>query len=380
MSPEIPPIKPKVTPIYQTSVFTFDDLTELEAYFEQPSQRYMYARYSNPNANELAEEVNKLEQGSGAVVTSSGMSAIFTAILIFCKAGDHVLCAEEIYGGSAVLLNQELNRIGITVTYVPTAAIYDLAAYVQPNTKVLLAETMSNPLLRVFDVARLATACRQVQINLIIDNTFASPVITQPLKLGADVVIHSVTKYLAGHSDVTAGVVVARGAESLKRAQQIMMYYGLNLSPFESWLAVRGLKTLRLRIKQHSSNALAIAEFLAAHPKVNRVYYPGLVTHPDYELAKQQGAGLFGGMLSFAITDEEEVVNTFMRSLPSIPFAPSLAGVSTSISHPVRTSHRALSPEKRDELGITMGVIRLSVGVEEPQELLSELSIALDAI
>ena len=380
MSPEIPPIKPKVTPIYQTSVFTFDDLTELEAYFEQPSQRYMYARYSNPNANELAEEVNKLEQGSGAVVTSSGMSAIFTAILIFCKAGDHVLCAEEIYGGSAVLLNQELNRIGITVTYVPTAAIYDLAAYVQPNTKVLLAETMSNPLLRVFDVARLATACRQVQINLIIDNTFASPVITQPLKLGADVVIHSVTKYLAGHSDVTAGVVVARGAESLKRAQQIMMYYGLNLSPFESWLAVRGLKTLRLRIKQHSSNALAIAEFLAAHPKVNRVYYPGLVTHPDYELAKQQGNGLFGGMLSFAIADEEEVVNTLMRSLPSIPFAPSLAGVSTSISHPVRTSHRALSPEKRAELGITMGVIRLSVGVEEPEELLSELSIALDAI
>ncbi|MGV3585818.1 MAG: PLP-dependent transferase, partial [Adhaeribacter sp.] len=162
--------------------------------------------------------------------------------------------------------------------------------------------------------------------------------------------------------------------------RQIMMHYGLNLSPFDSWLAVRGLKTLRLRIKQHSSNALAIAQYLATHPKVNRVYYPGLVTHPDHELAKRQGQGLFGGMLSFAIADEEAVVNKFMQSLPTIPFAPSLAGVSTSISHPVRTSHRSLNPAKRDDLGITMGVIRLSVGVEEPEEILAELEEALKAI
>jgi cystathionine beta-lyase/cystathionine gamma-synthase len=374
------PVKPKVTPIYQTSVFTFDDLTELEAYFEQPSQRYMYARYSNPNANELAEEVNKLEQGDGAVVTSSGMSAIFTAILLFCQAGDHILCAEEIYGGSAVLLNQELSRMGIEVTYVPIAHIYDLTSFIKPNTRLLLAETMSNPLLRVLDVAQLSTACRQGNIKLVVDNTFASPVITRPLALGADVVIHSVTKYLAGHSDVTAGVVITKGAEQVKRIQQIMMYYGLNLSPFESWLAVRGLKTLRIRIKQHSSNALAIAQYLAAHPKVNRVYYPGLPGHPDHELANSQGQGLYGGMLSFALPDEEEVVNKFMQSLPTIPFAPSLAGVTTSISHPVRTSHRSLNPEKRDALGITMGVIRLSVGVEEPEELLAELEAALKAI
>jgi len=380
MSKKSPPVKPKVTPIYQTSVFTFDDLTELEAYFEQPSQRYMYARYSNPNANELAEEVNKLEGGDGAVITSSGMSAIFTAILLFCQAGDNILCAEEIYGGSAVLLNQELNRMGISVSYVPVEDLYDLAPFVQPNTRLLLAETMSNPLLRVLDISRLAASCREQNIKLVIDNTFASPVITRPLTLGADVVIHSVTKYLAGHSDVTAGVVVARGEEQVIRAGHIMMHYGLNLSPFESWLAVRGLKTLRLRIKQHSSNALAIAQYLTAHPKVNRVYYPGLPIHPDHELAKKQGQGLFGGMLSFAIADEEEVVNTFMRSLPTIPFAPSLAGVSTSISHPVRTSHRSLNPEKRDTLGITMGVIRLSVGVEEPEELLAELEVALEAI
>ncbi|GEO06838.1 cystathionine beta-lyase [Adhaeribacter aerolatus] len=380
MAQHNPPIKPKVTPIYQTSVFTFDDLTELEAYFEQPSQRYMYARYSNPNANELAEEVNKLEQGDGAVVTSSGMSAIFAAILLFCQAGDHVLCAEEIYGGSSVLLNQELNRMGITVTYVPVESLYNLSSFTKPNTKLLLAETMSNPLLRVLDIAQVAAACHQENIKLVIDNTFASPIITQPLALGADAVIHSVTKYLAGHSDVTAGIVVTKGEEQVKRIRQIMMHYGLNLSPFESWLAVRGLKTLRLRIKQHSSNALTIAQYLSAHPKVNRVYYPGLAAHPDYELAKIQGQDLFGGMLSFAIADDEAVVNKFMQSLPSIPFAPSLAGVSTSISHPVRTSHRSLNSVKRDALGITMGVIRLSVGVEEPEEILAELKEALKVI
>ncbi len=378
-SPEYP-IKPKVTPIYQTSVFTFDDLTELEAYFEQPAERYMYSRYSNPNSNELAEEVNKLEKGDGAVVTSSGMSAIFTAIMLYCQAGDHVLCAEEIYGGSAVLLTSELARVGITVTFVPSGDIYDLTNYIKPTTRLLLAETMSNPLLRVFDIQKLAQACRAQNIKLVIDNTFASPVITRPLELGADVVIHSVTKYLAGHSDVTAGVVVVKGEAAAKRIKQIMMYYGLNLSPFDSWLAVRGLKTLRLRIKQHSSNGLALAEYLSKHPKVSRVYYPGLPDHPQHALAQQQGNGLFGGMLSFAIADEEEKVNLFMRSLKTIPFAPSLAGVTTSISHPLRTSHRALNPEKRDELGITIGVIRLSVGVEEPEELIQELDEALAKI
>lgn len=373
------PIKPKITPIYQTSVFTFADLNELEAYYEHPGQQYMYSRFGNPNSDELAEEVNKLEGGEGAVVTSSGMSAILTAVLTFCQAGDHVLCAEEIYGGSATLLAQELQRLGITVTFVPTEHTYELASYVQPATKALLAETISNPLLTVLDVARLAGICREYGVKLIIDNTFASPVITQPLALGADMVMHSVTKYLAGHSDVTAGVVVAKG-EAVKRMKQIVMYYGLNLSPFDSWLAARGLKTLRLRIKQHSANALIVAQYLNGHPKVKRVYYPGLENHPQHQLAQQQGKGLFGGMLSFQISDELEKVNSFMRALPSIPFAPSLAGVTTSVSHPLKTSHRSFSPEQQQKLGITLGLIRLSVGIEEAEELVQELATALAAI
>ncbi|MEJ8756022.1 aminotransferase class I/II-fold pyridoxal phosphate-dependent enzyme [Pontibacter sp. H259] len=376
----MPHIKPKATPIFQTSVFTFDDLNELELYFEQPGQRYMYSRYANPNSDELANEVNELEGGIGAVVTSSGMSAILTAILAICKAGDHVLCAEEIYGGSAALLNQELSRIGIEVTYVPSEATYTFDALVQPNTQLFLAETMSNPLLLVFDIRKLAEQTKQHGIKLVIDNTFATPVLTNPLSLGADIVIHSVTKYLSGHSDVTAGVVVCQADEDLQRVQKVMLTYGLNLSPFESWLAARGLKTLRLRMKQHCLNALAIAEYLENHQKVEQVWYPGLTNHAQHRLAFEQGNGYFGGMLSFRIKDDAEAVNRFMQGLEQIPFAPSLAGVSTSISYPLGTSHRSLSKEQQQKIGITVGVIRLSVGIEETEELLTDLERGLSKV
>ncbi|NDK57029.1 trans-sulfuration enzyme family protein [Pontibacter fetidus] len=376
----MPHIKPKATPIFQTSVFTFDDLNELELYFEQPGQRYMYSRYANPNSDELANEVNQLEGGVGAIVTSSGMSAILAAILAVCKAGDHVLCAEEIYGGSSSLLTQELSRIGISVTYVPSAETYSFDALVQPTTKLFLAETMSNPLLLVFDIKRLAEETKKHNIKLVIDNTFATPILTKPLSLGADIVIHSVTKYLSGHSDVTAGVVICKSEEDLQRVQKVMLTYGLNLSPFESWLAARGLKTLRLRMKQHCSNAQTIAEFLQQHPKVEQVWYPGLEAHAQHALAEDQGCGMFGGMLSFRIKDNAEAVNRFMQGLEEIPFAPSLAGVSTSISYPLGTSHRALTAEQQQKIGITIGVIRLSVGIEEPEELLTDLERGLSKI
>jgi cystathionine beta-lyase/cystathionine gamma-synthase len=372
-------INPKTTPIYQTSVFSFEDLDELEAYFEQPKQSYMYSRYGNPNSDELAELVNQLEGGAGAVVTSSGMSAILTAILALCQSGDHVLCSEEIYGGASVLLSQELTRMGIDVSYVPMNSLYELNSYKLANTKLLITETISNPLLRVQDIKRLAEECHRLDLKLIVDNTFATPFITRPLELGADIVIHSVTKYLSGHSDVTAGVVIAK-AEDVQRIEQIVRNYGLNLSPFESWLAARGLKTLRLRMKQHCDNALALASYLEAHPKVNKVYYPGLKGHLDYSLAKVQGVQQFGGMLSFQVKDDAEAVNRFMRGLEHITFSPSLAGVQTSISHPLKTSHRSLSEEQQKKLGISIGLIRLSVGIEEVEELIQDLDQALQKI
>lgn len=373
-------IHPKITPIYQTSVFKFEDLNELELYFGEPGSRYLYSRNGNPNSDELAEAVNKLEGGGGAVATGSGMAAIFAAVLTYCTAGDHVLCAADIYGGSAALLNQELERLGISVTYVPFDNLTtNLAKYAQPRTRLLLCETISNPLLRVVDLRAAAEAAHALDLKLVVDNTFASPVLTNPLTFGADLVMHSVTKYLAGHSDVTAGAVVARTEEDAARLKQIGTLFGLTLSPMESWLAVRGLKTLRLRMNAHCYNAQAVAELLAEHPAVAEVFYPGLLTHAQHELASEQGAGRFGGMVSFRLADDSvEAVNKFIRASQRFPFAPSLAGVDSSLSYPVGTSHRALTEEQRQELGITAGLVRLSVGIEPVAELLTDLQQALD--
>jgi cystathionine beta-lyase/cystathionine gamma-synthase len=373
-----PNIQPKITPIYQTSVFKFEDLDAVQQYFDEPGSRYLYSRNGNPNSDELAEAVNRWEGGAGAVATGSGMAAIFAAILTYCQAGDHVLCAADIYGGSAALLNLELSRLGIAVSYVPFESLYDLAAYVQPTSKLLLCETMSNPLLRVVDLHAAAEECHRHGLKLVVDNTFSTPVLTRPLAYGADLVLHSVTKYLAGHSDVTAGTVVARTPEDAARLRQIGVVFGLTLSPMESWLAVRGMKTMRLRVAAHSDNALVIAEFLEQHPAVQAVYYPGLPTHPQHALAVAQGAGRFGGMLSMRLVDDATVVNRFMQRSERFPFAPSLAGVDSSCSSPLYTSHRALTDAQRAELGITVGLVRLSVGIEPIEDLLADLAQALD--
>ncbi|UYZ61459.1 trans-sulfuration enzyme family protein [Hymenobacter weizhouensis] len=373
-------IHPKITPIYQSSVFKFEDLNELELYFGEAGSRYMYSRYANPNSDELAEAISRLEKGAGAVATGSGMAAIFAAILCYCQAGDQVLCAQDIYGGSSSLLNQELGRLGISVGYVPFDDLSrDLTPYLQPRTRLLLCETISNPLLRVVGLRGAAEACRAHGLKLVVDNTFATPVLTRPFDHGADLVVHSVTKYLAGHSDVTAGVAVARAPEDAARLRQVGSLFGLTLSPMESWLAVRGLKTLRLRVQAHCHNAQAIAEFLSRHPAVQQVHYPGLPNHPQHLLAADQGGTLFGGMLSCRLADEAEVVNRFMRRTRRFPFAPSLAGVDSSLSYPLGTSHRALTPEQQAEVGITSGLVRLSVGIEPVEELLADLQQALDS-
>ena len=372
-----PNIQPKITPIYQTSVFKFEDLDAVQQYFDEPGSRYLYSRNGNPNSDELAAAVNRWEGGAGALATGSGMAAIFAALLTYCQAGDHVLCAADIYGGSAALLNLELARLGITVSYVPFEELYDLKPHVQSCTKLLLCETMSNPLLRVVDLRALAAACQQHGLKLVVDNTFATPVLTKPLAYGADLVLHSVTKYLAGHSDVTAGAVVASTPEDAARLRQIGTVFGLTLSPMESWLSVRGMKTLRLRVAAHSHNAQHVAEFLEVHPAVEAVYYPGLLAHPQHALAAGQGHGLFSGMLSFRLPDEAAVVNRFMQRSQRFPFAPSLAGVDSSCSHPLYTSHRALTDAQRTELGITVGLVRLSVGIEPVEELLADLAHAL---
>ena len=374
-------IHPKVTPIYQTSVFKFEDLDDAEAYFDEPGSRYLYSRNGNPNAEELADKINALEGGAGALVTGSGMAAILAAVLTYCAAGDHVLCAEDIYGGSAALLSQELSRLGIGVSYVPFADLAyaeGLRPHRRARTRMMLCETMSNPLLRVADLRAVAAACAALEIKLVVDNTFATPVLTRPLALGADLSLHSVTKYLAGHSDVTAGAVVAADPADAARLRQLGVVLGLTLSPMEAWLAARGLKTLRLRMAQHGENAQRVAGFLVRQPAVREVYYPGLPTHPEHALAVGQGAGRgFGGVVTMRLADDRASVNEFMRRTRRFPFAPSLAGVDSSCSHPLTTSHRALTVAQRAKLGISLGLVRLSVGIEDADELLADLGQAL---
>ncbi|MGI4832919.1 MAG: trans-sulfuration enzyme family protein [Janthinobacterium lividum] len=379
---DLTPIHPKVTPIYQTSVFKFSSLAELETYYTTPDHggMYGYSRSEHPNSDELVAEVAKLEGATGGgVATGAGLAGLLAAVLATCQAGDHVLCPAELYGGSVVLLSQELARLGIDTTYVPLAELYDVAKHRRPTTRLVLAEVLSNPLLVVLDGPRLAQACRQQGILLLIDSSFTSPILTRPLDWGADMVWHSATKYLAGHSDVTAGVVVARDPALGRRLRQVATNLGLMLAPLDSWLAVRGLRTLRLRMRQHSENALAVAQFLAASPAVAQVFYPGLPSHPGHALAAAQLLnGLYGGMLSVRLAnDSAAAVDAFIQKTKLFPLAPSLAGVQSSCSYPAATSHRGLTPAQRQGLGITPGVLRLSVGIEEPAELLADLQQAL---
>ncbi|NML66478.1 aminotransferase class I/II-fold pyridoxal phosphate-dependent enzyme [Hymenobacter sp. RP-2-7] len=379
---DLTPIHPKVTPIYQTSVFKFASLAELETYYTTPDHggMYGYSRSEHPNSDELVAEVAKLEGATGGgVATGAGLAGLLAAVLATCQAGDHVLCPAELYGGSVVLLSQELARLGIETSYVPLAELYDVARHRRPNTKLVLAEVLSNPLLVVLDGPRLAQACQREGILLLIDSSFTSPMLTRPLDWGADLVWHSATKYLAGHSDVTAGVVVARDPALGKRLRQVATNLGLMLAPLDSWLAVRGLRTLRLRMRQHSENALAVAQFLVASPAVAQVFYPGLPSHPGHELAAAQLLnGLYGGMLSVRLADDTAAaVDTFIQKTRLFPLAPSLAGVQSSCSYPAATSHRGLTLAQRQALGITPGVLRLSVGIEEPAELLADLQQAL---
>jgi cystathionine beta-lyase/cystathionine gamma-synthase len=367
-------IHPKITPIYQTSVFKFSSLAELETYYTAPDHggMYGYSRSEHPNSDELVTEVARLEGASGGgVATGAGLA--------HGQHGGHVLCPAELYGGSVVLLSNELSRLGITTSYVPLAQLYDVASHRLPNTKLVLAEVLSNPLLTVLDGPRLAQACQAEGILLLIDSSFTSPMLTQPLSWGADMVWHSATKYLAGHSDVTAGVVVARDPAIAKNLRRLATNLGLMLAPLDSWLAVRGLKTLRLRMRQHSENAMTLARFLTDSPAVAQVFYPGLESHPGHDLAAHQLlGGLYGGMLSIRLADDSAAaVDAFIQKTKLFPLAPSLAGVSSSCSYPAATSHRGLTETQRAQLGITPGVLRLSVGIEEVADLLVDLEHAL---
>lgn len=370
---------PEVLPIYMNSVFAFDDVPSVDNIYEGASDGYIYTRMKHPNTDAVASILAAADEAEDALVFSSGMSAIIFSILAVVKQGDHIISSPVLYGGVHDFLQNELAKFGIEVSFVDFIHD-DVEQHIRPTTKLIYTETICNPLMEVPNIQAIADIAHRHQLLFYIDNTFATPVVVQPLKLGADVVLYSATKYLGGHSDIVAGAATG-SSELIGQIRKTQVLYGAILGAPESWLLARSLRTLDLRVRQHARNALQVAKFLESHPKVEKVFYPGLASSPDYERATAQFAkGLYGGMLSFNLKGGEQEASTVIASLPTIKYVPSLAGTGTTLSYAVKTSHRAYSKEELDKAGITYGQLRLSVGLEDAEDIIAELAEALAKI
>lgn len=364
--PQLPPLptRPHAAPIYPASVWACESPQQADALLAGREAGYVYQRDGHPNAHLLAEKLRQLHTADRGAVTASGMAALAAALLAHLELGSHAVVGSRMYGKTLALFQSEAARLGIGVTAVDTCDPLAVAAAIQPSTRLVVAETIANPLLEVADVSALAEVAHQHNTSLLIDNTFASPLLCRPLSLGADLVMESLTKALNGHSDVVLGFL--GGREDLwQRVPAVISTWGLASGPFECWLAERGLATAPLRIERACDNALAAAQFLAEQaPRVAAVHYPGLETHPQHELARRQFGGRFGTVVSFRLAGGRAAADAFIAAAERIPFCPSLGELSTTLSHPETTSHRGLTPEQRAALGITGGTIRLSVGTE----------------
>jgi cystathionine beta-lyase/cystathionine gamma-synthase len=355
-----------ITPIFQTSTYVQDELGRHKG--------YEYARTQNPTRTALEANLAAIEGGKAAFAFASGMAAI-DAITTLLQAGDHMVVTDNTYGGTFRLFDKVLRKYQLTFSYVDTSRPELVEAAIQPNTKMLFVETPTNPVLRLTDLARTAEIARARNVRLVVDNTFASPAVQRPLLLGADLVTHSTTKYLNGHSDSIGGVVIATRDEDIEWLRFIQNAAGAILSPFDSWLVLRGTKTLNVRMAQHNVNGQAIAEFLATHPKVTSVIYPGLPSHPQHALAKTQMRG-FGGMVSFDV-GSFEAARTVCNRVKLMSLAESLGGVETLISHPASMTHASVPAERRREIGLTDSLVRISAGIEDPADLIDDLRQAL---
>jgi len=370
---------PKVLPIYMSSVFSFDDVSGLDRIYEGKDEGYVYSRMGNPSTDAVCEILAAAEDCDGALTFSSGMAAILTSILANVGTGDHIVSSPVLYGGVYDFLQNEIKRFGVEVSFADLEK-ENPADYIRPNTRVIYTETISNPLMEVANIAKIAETARKNNCKFIIDNTFATPAVVQPLKLGADIAVYSTTKFLGGHSDLIGGAICAdrKNIEHLKRFSAL---YGNIMSPFDAWLLSRSLRTLDLRVAKHSENARKVADFFEGHPKIERVYYPGLPSSPYFALSQAMFRdGRCGGMLSADIAGGEKAAEKFIALCETIKFVPSLAGVSTTISYPAKTSHRAYSPEDLKKAGISTGQLRFSIGLEDSADILAEFSSVLDKI
>jgi methionine-gamma-lyase len=364
------------TPIYQSSTFAFHTAEEGAAIFAGEREGYFYTRLGNPTQAALEREMAFLERGEAALATGSGMAATSTAVFSLVRAGDNILAAHTLYGGTHKLFNELLPRFGVEARTVEANDPEQIARAVDQKTRLLFVETPANPTLDIVDLRLCVRECRRHGIPLFVDNTFATPYYQRPLEFGADVVIHSATKYIGGHGDTVAGVIVGRKDFVHQARMEIIRDLGGIISPFNAWLLLRGLKTLPVRMERHSENAMQIAQFLNFHPKVARVWYPGLRTHPQHEIAARQMGG-FGGMLAFELKGGRAAGVTLLNSVELMTLAVSLGDCDTLIEHPASMTHSTYSAEELAQVGISDGLVRLSVGLEGVQDLIADLDQAL---
>ncbi|MBI3407633.1 MAG: PLP-dependent transferase [Planctomycetes bacterium] len=368
---------PLVPPLYQSSVYTIPDLDALDRIMNAEEPGFTYARDAHPNARMLGDKLAKLEGAKWGVITGSGMGSLSAILLATVQQGQRVLASNRLYGRTTQLLGQEFLRYGVTTDFVDANELDAVEAALGKGPRLLLVETASNPLLRVVDVPALAKLCRQFGCLFVVDNTFATPVLTRPLEMGADIVMESLTKMIGGHSDVTLGLLCGNDPDRLPGVSAAVSIWGLASNPFDCWLTDRGMATLPVRVKAASANAAILADWLSEQPGVRQVIYPGRSDHPDHALAGRIMQGGYGNMLCFELEGGRSAVNRLLHRAAGIPFSPSLGHVFTTVSHPGTTSHRYVSPAEKRRQGIGDGLIRMSVGVEEVEMTQRELEKGL---
>ena len=365
-----------VMPIYQTSTFRFKNADHGAACFAGEDPGYIYTRIGNPTINALEVTLAKLENAARCVVVSSGMAAVNTVYMAFLKAGDHIVSTDAVYGPSRVVMEKWWSRFGVESTYVDTTNLENIEKAIRPNTKMLYLETPTNPTIAITDIKKASEIAHKHNMIVVVDNTFCSPVLQRPLDLGADVVLHSMTKFLNGHADIVAGAVMVKTDELDKIVRPTMVNLGCNMDPTQAYMVIRGLKTLSIRVKKQQESAQKIAEWLEKHPKVASVSYPGLPSHPQYELGKQQMDGP-GSLISFELKGGIDAGKKLMENTHLILLAVSLGGVESLISHPASMTHSKMSKEARLSSGITDGLVRFAVGIEDFEDIQADLEQAL---
>lgn len=365
-------------PIFTTSSYVFDSAAGAAARFSGEDRGNVYSRYTNPTVRMFQDRIAALEGGEAAVATASGMAAILSTCMSILKSGDHVVCSRSVFGTTTAMFNRYFKKFGVEVTFVTATDLAEWEGAITANTRILFLETPSNPLCDVVDIRALSTISKSRGCLLVVDNCFCTPALQKPLELGADIVVHSATKYLDGQGRCVGGVVVGR-KEQMEEVVTFLRTCGPSMSPFNAWVFLKGLETLRLRMDAHSANALQLAEWLDAQPQIETVFYTGLINHPGHELARQQQRG-FGGMLSFRVKGDRAAAWRFIDATRIMSITANLGDAKTTIVHPATTTHGRLSDEEKAQGGITENLIRVSVGLEDVNDLRADLQRGIDAL